>query len=126
MFLALALALAGVTGCKKHEPTATAGANTSSNAAQTEQDPSNAQIQPPTRGPGPVTATRAPVVIPENADASAILGQLSLELRRYVLRSHTAPKSFEEFVKASQVQAPPAPPGKKYQIEKGAVVLVSR
>ena len=126
MFLALSLALAGATGCKKHEPTATAKANTPSNATQAEQDTSSAEIQPPTRGPGSVTATRAPVVVSENADTSAVLSQLSLELRRYVLRSQKAPKNFEEFVKASQVQAPPAPPGKKYQIEKGAVVLVSR
>jgi hypothetical protein len=126
MFWALLLALAGAFGCKKHEPTATAKANTPSDGAQSELTSSATDAQPPIRGPGSATATHAPVVIPENADTSAVLSKLSLELRRYVLRSQKAPKNFEEFVKASQVQAPPAPPGKKYQIERGAVVLVSR
>jgi len=119
MFSALLLALAAAVGCKKHEPTATAKTNPSVDGAQ-------ADAQPPTRGPGSVTATHEPVVIPENADTSAVLRQLSLELRQYVLKSQTAPKNFEEFVKGSQVQAPPAPPGKKYAIQGSAVVLVSR
>jgi len=117
MFWALLLALAAAVGCKKHEPTATVKANTPVEGAQ---------LEPPTRGPGSVTATHAPVVIPENADTSAVLRQLSLELRQYVLKSQTAPKNFEEFVKGSQVQAPPAPPGKKYAISGSAVVLVNR
>ena len=124
MFWALSLALVGVAGCKKHEPSATA--KTTPRDGAPSELASSADSQPPTRGPGSVTATHAPVVISENANSSAVLSQLSLELRRYVLRSQKAPRNFEEFVKVSQVQAPPAPPGKKYAIEKGAVVLVSR
>lgn len=126
LFWALCLALTMAAGCKKSEPVATAKADNAANGAQAEPGASSSDAQPPTRGPGTVTASHAPVVISENANTSAILSQLSLELRRYVLRSQKAPKTFEEFLTASQVQAPAAPPGKKYAIEKGAVVLVNR
>src|SRR5262245_38304356 len=99
MFWAVILTLVGAVGCKKHEPTATAKTNAPSDGAQSEPAASGGDAQPPTRGPGSVTATHAPVVISENANTSAVLSQLSLELRRYVLRSQKAPKNFEEFVK---------------------------
>ena len=67
-----------------------------------------------------------PIVIPDTGDTSATLGQLSLELRKYVLRTRSAPKSFEEFQAKSQLEAPPAPAGKKYAIQGSAVVLVKR
>jgi hypothetical protein len=67
-----------------------------------------------------------PAVIPENEDISATLGRMSLELRKYVLRTRNAPKSFEEFLAKSQLQAPAAPSGKKYAIQNGVIVLVSR
>ena len=121
MFLALSLVLVSAVGCKKPDPTATAKAIAPNNG-----DGSNSEPQPPTRGPGSITATHAPVVISENADTSAVLGQLSLELRRYVLRSQIKPKNFEEFVNAAEVQAPPPPSGKKYAIQGSTVVLVKR
>ncbi len=65
----------------------------------------------------------APAMIQDTGNPDAVLGQLSLELKKYVLRTRTAPKSFEEFVAASRVQAPPPPPGKKYAIDHGTVVL---
>jgi hypothetical protein len=66
------------------------------------------------------------VIIPEAADVNATLGQLSDELRKYVVRTRTAPKNFDEFIAKSNVQAPSAPAGKKYAIQSGAVALVNR
>lgn len=71
----------------------------------------------------PASAT---IVVPESGDVNVTLGQLSLELRKYVVRTRTAPKSFEEFLAKSHVQAPAAPIGKKYAVQSGSVVLVNR
>jgi outer membrane PBP1 activator LpoA protein len=67
-----------------------------------------------------------PGVIQDQADPNAVLAQLSLELRKYVVRSRSVPKNYEEFIAKSQVQAPPPPAGKKYAIQNKAVVLVNR
>jgi hypothetical protein len=68
----------------------------------------------------------APTVIEAQSDPKATLEQLSLELRRYVVRTRSVPKDFEEFLAKSQVQVPPPPSGKKYAIQNQAVVLVQR
>jgi len=74
----------------------------------------------------PKVAAPAPVVVAENADVNATLSQLALELRKYVVRTRSVPKNFEEFVAKSGIQVPPPPGGKKYAIEGQAVVLVKR
>ena len=66
------------------------------------------------------------LLLPETSDMSATLNQLSLELRKYVVRTRSVPKNFEEFVAKSHVQVPPPPAGKKYAIQDQAVVLVKR
>ena len=63
-------------------------------------------------------------VVIESADMDAALNQLTQELRNYVVRTRTVPRSFDEFVAKSHLQAPPAPVGKKYAIQGQAVVLV--
>ena len=68
----------------------------------------------------------APVAAPANGDMNAVLEQLSLDLRRYVVTTRSVPKTFEEFVAKSHAQVPPAPAGKKYIIQKQAIVLVKR
>jgi hypothetical protein len=68
----------------------------------------------------------APGVIEDQAEPTAVLAQLTQELRNYVVHSRSVPKSFEEFIAKSQVQAPPPPTGKKYAIQNKAVVLVDR
>jgi hypothetical protein len=47
-------------------------------------------------------------------------------LRRYVVRTHKVPKTFDEFAANSNVQFPPPPTGKKYAIEGQAVVLTKQ
>jgi hypothetical protein len=54
------------------------------------------------------------------------LSQLSIELRKYVVRTRSVPRTYEEFAAKSNVQAPPPPAGKKYAIENQAIVLVRR
>ena len=94
------LLVAGLAvGCKKAEPAAPAvGAGTGSPAA-----PANA---------------------PD--DTGATLRELSLALRKHVVRTQSAPKDFEDFVAQAKIQVPPPPAGKKYAIAGGAVVLVDR
>jgi hypothetical protein len=72
--------------------------------------------------PPPVSAT----VVSDQGGVNAALEQLSLELRKYVVRSRSVPKNFEDFIAKSNVQAPAPPAGKKYAIENKAVVLVKR
>jgi hypothetical protein len=117
LWLLLALGLAA--GCKKE------AAAPAADTPPLPQDQTTAAAEaPPSRGRPVPEAPLAPSVIPANADVDATLQQLSLELRKYVVRTRSVPKTFEEFVEKSRVQAPPAPAGKKYAIEGQAVVLV--
>ena len=43
-----------------------------------------------------------------------MLEQLSLELRKYVVRTRSVPRNFENFITKYNVQAPAPPAGKKY------------
>ena len=71
----------------------------------------------------PASAT---TVVVSDGGINATLKQLSLELRKYVVRTRSVPRNFEEFIAKSNVQAPAPPPGKKYAIENKAVVLVEK
>ncbi len=113
----LVLMLIAAAGCKKHAP----ASNTTSGTPPS-QEPTAAAA--PVRGPPPAPPPTTPVVVPASDNVTATLGQLSLELRKYVVRTRSVPKNFEEFVAKSRVQPPPAPPGKKYAIQGQAVVLV--
>jgi hypothetical protein len=117
------ISVAAVTaGCGKSAPARSA--NTATNAQPPEAGAAPAEA--PVRGPDHQLPAPAPAVIPDNGNTSATLGALSLELRKYVVRTRSAPKTFEEFQANSKVQAPPPPAGKKYAIQQGAVVLVNR
>jgi hypothetical protein len=58
-------------------------------------------------------------------DVDTVLRQLTLALRRYVVHTRSVPRTFDEFAAKSQVQFPPPPAGKKYAIQRQAVVLVN-
>ena len=116
----LLLAVALAAGCGKKTPT---GLQTP--ATPDPQATSAASPSPPV-GRAPMSAASPAIVVPNDADVNATLGRLSLELRKYVVRTRTVPKNFEEFLAKSQAQVPPPPAGKKYAIEKQAVVLVNR
>jgi hypothetical protein len=73
-----------------------------------------------------MTSPAKPVVVPDSGNVDATLAQLSLELRRYVIRTRSVPKDFEDFLAKSGAQVPAAPAGKKYAIQDQAVVLVKR
>ena len=68
----------------------------------------------------------ANVVVRDTGDVNKTLSALSLELRKYVARTRKVPKTFEEFQTQSNLQTPPAPPGKKYAIQNQAIVLVKQ
>ena len=114
------LSAALAAGCGKHGD---AGQN---KAATPDQEAASAASPPTSVGRTPTSAAPPPIVVPDNADVNATLGRLSLELRKYVVRTRTVPKSFEEFLAKSQAQVPLPPVGKKYAIENQAVVLVNR
>ena len=116
----LLLAVAVAAGCsKKSQPVPAANAATNAPEAA-------APATAPSRGPGPITAPAKPVVVPDSGNVDATLAQLSLELRRYVIRTRSVPKDFEDFLAKSGAQVPAAPAGKKYAIQDQAVVLVKR
>ena len=73
--------------------------------------------------PGPPAGA---VVVSDQEGVNSALEQLSVELRKYVVRTRTVPKTYEEFISKSNVQAPEPPPGKKYAIQNQAIVLVKR
>jgi hypothetical protein len=112
--LALALFMAAgiVVGCKKSEP-----------PVPTADAQNVGEAVPSPRGTDFLTSAPPAVTIAPSADTQTTLQQLSLELRRYVVRAHKIPKTFEEFAANSNVQFPPPPAGKKYAIEGQAVVL---
>lgn len=117
----LLLAAAMAAGCGKHETT-----TGPPKAAAPEPEAASAAPPPTPVGRAPTSSATPAIVVPDNADVNATLGRLSLELRKYVMRTRTVPKSFEEFLAKSQAQVPPPPAGKKYAIENQAVVLIKR
>jgi hypothetical protein len=122
--LAVSLLAATTAGCKKDVPLSVA-------ATQTNATPSDSAAAPPptppVHGPGQMPAAPpGPPVVSDDGGVNAVLTQLSLELRKYVVRTRSIPKTYEEFAAKSNVQAPPPPAGKKYAIENQAIVLVGR
>jgi hypothetical protein len=123
LIVCLAAAGCGKSG-KSTAPKPEAAASASAATA-----PVDGEIASPPSPRGPVALNSTlpkPAVITDTASVDATLNQLSSELRNYVVRTRSVPKNFEEFAAKSQVQAPPAPAGKKYAIQNRAVVLVSR
>lgn len=119
--LALTLLAVGLAlGCKK--PSEPAGGS----AAASERNAGSESAPPSPRGPGPMPSAPTPTVIEAQANLNATLDQLSAELRKYVVRTRSVPKDFEDFLAKSQVQAPAPPAGKKYAIRNQAVVVVNR
>jgi hypothetical protein len=114
--LCLLLGFGLVSGCKKSEP-APASADAQS-AGEAVPSPRGIDF--------PANAPTGAVVVPQSDDPQATLRQLSLELRRYVVRTHKVPRNFDDFAANSNVQFPPPPPGKKYAIEGQAVVLTKQ
>ena len=77
----------------------------------------------------PVAAPAEPAVvtIPAGGDVNATLGELTRQVRRYIVRNKTTPSNFDDFAAAAHLQVPPPPPGQKYAINaKWKVVLVNR
>jgi ABC-type enterochelin transport system substrate-binding protein len=117
MLSCVAALLMVVAGCKKSQPAAETQAPAGDPSAQTVAVPSP-------RGPPPTVGEVPTPIVANNSDINAVLNDLSLELRKYVVRTHTVPKTFEEFAEKSHVQMPPPPPGKKYAIQGQVIVLV--
>lgn len=118
-------ACACLSGCQRHAATSPVSGETNIPALRPATASSEAPPSP--RGPGPMPAPAAgAVVISAQEGESGALEQLSIELRKYVVRTRTVPKTYEEFIAKSNVQAPEPPPGKKYAIQNQAIVLVKR
>ena len=116
--LLLLLTATLAAGCKKQAP-----ATSPNTAASPDQEASSSAVVSSPEGRAPIQPAPATIVVPDNPDVNATLAQLSLELRKYVVRTRTVPKNFEEFAAKSHVQIPPAPAGKKYEIQGQVVVL---
>ena|SRR5690348_10572038 len=110
--LCLLLAAGIIAGCKKSEP-----------PVPTADAQGVGEAVPSPRGTDFPTSAAPAVTIAPSANTETTLQELSLELRRYVVRTHKIPKTFEEFAANSNVQFPPPPAGKKYAIEGQAVIL---
>ncbi|HSU54245.1 MAG TPA: hypothetical protein VLT36_09320 [Candidatus Dormibacteraeota bacterium] len=121
-FLVLPIFLLLPLGCKKSSP-GPATQTTTQQDPVVEQSSASSPDQPPLHAPPLPPTPAAPKTIQDNGNTDAVLGQLSQELRKYVVRTRQAPKNFEEFIATSHVQAPPPPPGKKYVIERGVIIL---
>jgi len=104
-------------GCGKHAATP-APAQATTPAADHLPAPAN----PPNPAPS-AAATANPVV---DANGAADLGELSRQLRGWIVGHRRLPQSFEEFVSTANLKVPPPPPGKKYAISKSTVILVNR
>jgi hypothetical protein len=114
----LALAIMGTAGCSKPPPSAAASPSTNATG--------EASVAPPTHGPGAAAVPALADAVADSGDVNATLASLSQELRKYVVRTRSVPKDFDEFAAKSHLQAPPPPAGKKYAIQNQAVVLVKQ
>jgi len=124
VLFALLLVASLAAGCRKHEPAP--GTGTATDAAPLDQSGVSSSAPPSPRGPGPMATTSPTTIVSDASNIDATLTQLTSELRNYVLHTRSVPRNFEEFIAKSGVQAPAPPPGKKYAIQKKAVVLVKR
>jgi hypothetical protein len=80
-------------------------------------------VPPASHGPEAQPLPASSQVIAANTSADEIAGQLTLELRRYVAYTRSIPKNFEDFAAHDPIKFPPPPPGKKYVITGGRVIL---
>lgn len=107
-------------GCGKHSETP-APTQAATPAADNLQAPANPQ------NPAPATTPSVAGSIPvTDANGAADLGELSRQLRGWIVGHRRLPQSFEEFVSTANLKVPPPPPGKKYAINKSTVILVDR
>jgi hypothetical protein len=81
---------------------------------------------PSPRGSHPSDTSTVSTAISDSGNAEANLRQLTQALRDHVVRTKSVPKNFEEFAAKAQLNFPPPPPGKKYEIQGQEVVLVKR
>jgi len=80
----------------------------------------------PVEMPAP-SASSVVISAPENGNMSKTLGDLSQAVRSYIVANHRQPTSFEDFVANSHIAVPPAPPGKKYALDRRFhVILVNQ
>ena len=85
--------------------------------------PAAAPVVPASHGPAAQPLPASSQAIAANATASEVAGQLTMELRRYVAYTRSIPKNFEDFTAHDPIKFPPPPPGKRYVITGGQVVL---
>ena len=112
------LALMAMAGCKP-KPAAVPPAAPQVDA-ETNVAPSVTQAETASDASAP------PAVIPV-ANGEPDLGALSHSVLRWAVAHQRRPASFEEFAADPGVQIPPAPPGKKYKMERTMhVVLVNQ
>jgi hypothetical protein len=119
------LALMVGAGCKGKQDASPDQVAASTNQAASPPAQTADSAAPPSQGaPAPVPPT--PGVVQPSADQQAVLAQLTLEVRKFVVSTRTVPKNFDEFASKSQIQIPAPPSGKKYAIKNQEVVLVDR
>jgi hypothetical protein len=82
-----------------------------------------AAAAPASHGPAAQPLPASSQAIAANATASEVAGQLTMELRRYVAYTRSIPKNFEDFTAHDPIKFPPPPPGKRYVITGGQIVL---
>ncbi len=76
--------------------------------------------------PPPSTQAVATAASPVVAQAPD-LGEITRQVRRWILKNQRPPKSFEDFASTTSYQIPPPPAGKKYVINRQMhVVLENR
>ncbi len=113
--LCLVLGFGLMAGCRKSEPA----------TAPTDAQGAGEAVPSPRGTDFPISNAPA-VTIPPSDDPQQTLRQLSLELRRYVVRTHKVPRNFEEFAANANLQYPPPPAGKKYAIDGQAIILTKQ
>ena len=86
---------------------------------QTTQDTSQ-----PTAPSSDVNSQPVPAAPATNVAAAPDLGELNRDLRRWLVRNHRVPASFEDFSATAGVAIPPPPAGKKYVITKNMQILL--
>jgi hypothetical protein len=126
--LFVALLVATLTpGCG--EKSGSSGSQTVDTPSQSTADPSQATkpSEAPASAPiaAPIPSPAASTTTGTNAVAPPDVGQLTFQLRRWIVMNHRAPKTFEEFVSLAKIQVPPPPPGKKYVIGPQAKVILA-
>jgi hypothetical protein len=120
-YISLGVAFVLISGCSRK----TQSSNDNAPSQNLLTDSSTNNVETPNSSQSYATPPAAAPSTETGANLDLVLKQLTRSLRSYVLINKTMPRSFEEFARATALQVPPVPTGKKFEIDSHSVEVIA-